>query len=682
MLDKLLLPLVDRPAPRARRSPKPKADSGIGAFWMANEPSISMFRRSPQQMAKDAQGVAVSNRWIRAAERVISHAFGTVPWHLETDDGETVGDDSDPILRAIRDLLEKPYTPLPDDPRNATPRTRSGLWGLTSRHEGVCGSAFWLLDQRNALAGIPLQILYVNPARMTPVGENRLMGWILDADQRGNGYPLGADDVLHFTLEEADQGWFPPGLVETAMSSVNITRYGDRHAAGQLASGGKLPGVFSPKSDVGVMPPDVFATLERQVRSSAEDPDAARRSFVLRGPIDFTPTAATPEQLDLVAVQNMARDDVLELWGVPLSQLGGAPPAGLNSGSTKSYDEAALWQKAVSPRLRRFAEVLQFQFLDPLSAKIGKHIELVIEEPTFDDDAPKYELATKAQNLPLTNNERRALIGLDPFTDEALGNAIVMPMQIVEYGTSVSSRPADDIPLAGVTGDEIGAKATLRSVADRLLPRLRKDLGSFLDEQRKAIAAAVRDKAGHLASRKGRDDASWWKGAEWDARLKKLLAPYANEIANLTAKKAQTSLGKAEFSDLTGNAVLQRLLARLGTRISGINETTRQQVAEAIKAGVEAGDGAAALGDRIEALTDFDEYRAELIARTESARVLNEAQLESFREFGVNRVRAIDGDEDPECAARDGQEFDLDDALDIADHPNGTLDWVPVVGAA
>lgn len=127
--------------------------------------------------------------------------------------------------------------------------------------------------------------------------------------------------------------------------------------------------------------------------------------------------------------------------------------------------------------------------------------------------------------------------------------------------------------------------------------------------------------------------------------------------------------------------ILQELMKSMGARIKGINETTRQAVADAIREGVDAGDGAADLGDRVEAAAQFDEYRAELIARTESARVLNEAQIESYREFDVTRVVAIDGDDDPECAARDGQEFDIEDALAIEDHPNGTLDWAPVVGA-
>lgn len=125
--------------------------------------------------------------------------------------------------------------------------------------------------------------------------------------------------------------------------------------------------------------------------------------------------------------------------------------------------------------------------------------------------------------------------------------------------------------------------------------------------------------------------------------------------------------------------MLELVKKNLRVRVKGINETTRDKIAAAIRDGIEAGDGAAELGDRVEAAAAFDEYRAELIARTESARVLNESQIESYREFDVTKVVAIDGDDDEECAARDGQEFDLDEALSIQDHPNGTLDWSPVV---
>jgi hypothetical protein len=56
----------------------------------------------------------------------------------------------------------------------------------------------------------------------------------------------------------------------------------------------------------------------------------------------------------------------------------------------------------------------------------------------------------------------------------------------------------------------------------------------------------------------------------------------------------------------------------------------------------------------------------------------NEAALRGYGEFDVKQVTAIDGDEDDECASRDGQTYHLDEALAISDHPNGTLDWAPV----
>jgi hypothetical protein len=94
--------------------------------------------------------------------------------------------------------------------------------------------------------------------------------------------------------------------------------------------------VYSPKAEAGILPPDIFAQLEKDLRAANEHPDATRRSIILRGPIDATPVAATPAELDLTSVMAMSRDDILALWGVPLSQLGAAVPAGLNSGSTKS----------------------------------------------------------------------------------------------------------------------------------------------------------------------------------------------------------------------------------------------------------------------------------------------------------------------------------------------------------
>lgn len=596
MLDRLASRVAARPA----ISLPAKAETGIGAFYMTHDPPLASLARTPQKMMREAQAIGVRNRWIRRAEKTISDRFGSVGWHLETRDGEVVTDDSPPALRAVRDLLEKPYTPKKGDPLTPTPRTRSGLWGITSRHKGLCGSSFWFLDEVDALNGFPLQLLYVNPARMTPAAEGgNLYGWVLDADDRGNGIPLRRDQVLHFTLDEPDDGYFPAGLVETAMADVNITAAADRHTAGTMASGGKLTGVYSPRGDT-VIPPDVFQTLERELRAQAELPDAMRRSIVLRGPVEFTPTSANAQELDLVAVQGMARDDVFIIWNMPLSQVGGTAPVGLNSEGNKDSDEAILWQNAVKPRLDRFREKVQFELLDRLP-ELG--LQLVIEEPEFDDDAPKYSMATQAANLPLRNVERRAILGLPPFGDEALDNAVVLPATMV----TVASAPPVDVPTATgkkppinkqqadavgalirsgfspagalealglppiehlgllpitvqtdpanaeVAADALSGKAStkalhakpvnVRPAVDNMIPKIQRDLEAFLKRQRSEVLSKIKSNADHIARKPG-DASSWWDDEKWDRELMDVLRPYAAGIAEITVEQTDKVLGE------------------------------------------------------------------------------------------------------------------------------------------
>jgi hypothetical protein len=121
-------------------------------------------------------------------------------------------------------------------------------------------------------------------------------------------------------------------------------------------------------------------------------------------------------------------------------------------------------------------------------------------------------------------------------------------------------------------------------------------------------------------------------------------------------------------------------------RITGINEHTLDAVKASLAEGTRHGysldqmiEGVPDEGyNGIKALPEFDDARAETVARTETMLSYNRAALDAYGEFGVSEVLAYDGDEDPECAARDGQTFTIEEAMAIEDHPNGTLDWAPV----
>jgi len=84
----------------------------------------------------------------------------------------------------------------------------------------------------------------------------------------------------------------------------------------------------------------------------------------------------------------------------------------------------------------------------------------------------------------------------------------------------------------------------------------------------------------------------------------------------------------------------------------------------------------------IAGLPQFDKARAELVARTETMLGYNSSNLMGYGEMGVSMVEAVDGDFDPECADRNGQVFSIEDAQAVDEHPNGTLDWIPLTDKA
>lgn len=679
------------------REPAPQKAStggtGAGVLAFANDVPLWSASRNHNRLMRQAQELYHSDLIIRACENKVAGRAASLPWHLEDENDDEVGDDSPPEQKAIRDWLERPQMGLPDRKQMG----RRDLWKLTHRHNGLCGTAFWYLDQRTFTAGVPLATLYINPARMYPVQDKNgtLLGWKLDADDEGNGgLPLGLEEVLQFVYDPPDYGHFGIGLVEAAGMVASLSRSVDRHTASVLGAGGRMAGLISPKPGT-VVSQDQWAAAVRDWRNIAGDNESAKRLHILQAPVDFTRTAATMQELAIEAVSRMAREDKLALWGVPESQLPLPTPVGLNGGATKGYDEAILMQGAVHDRVTPFWEVIQYQVLDRIAERGGPKLELHIEEPTFDDESPKYAIAAQARELPLTNNQRLALIGHDPLPDydlsgNPLGTAIYLPATLTVVGAGPDANGKLEPPPAvtpfppAVPPLLFPAKAKtlahLRAGLEmRYTPAVRKSVERALSQQARAIAERVRAKGAHIAA-KPTDSTVWWNQPEEEARLRRAIQPHAlSLVEDVTANVGQI-IDRPKKADTFAETVQKFVSDRGGERIVGILETTREAINRLIFEGFAAGLGPAEVADSILGSATFDEARAEMIARTEMALAYNEASLRSFEELGVTEVEAIDGDQDEECAARNGQIYTLADSYGITDHPNGTLDWAPVIG--
>lgn len=664
---------------------------------------LGLADRTPQARMRRAQAAYHSNPWVGSAESTVTRRVAGLPWHLEDDQDEEYEEPYPPAVQLAWDLLERPQKALPPELRDPGLLTRRSLLSITSRHLGLCGMAYWFLDGTSG-AGIPSSILYVNPARVwaATTETGRITGWVIDpADDYGNGgTPVGLGELLPFYLDPPDWGPYGSGLYERAVQKALITNLADQHAAYVLGTGGRLAGIVSPKE--GVIPDEQYAALVREFRNVNEAPDAAKRTTILRGPIDFTRTGADPTQLSLIDISTMNRDEIFTIWGIPPSQAGvPGQKVGLNSGQVREYDEAIFMQGAVHDRVVSIRETIQFGLLDRWLAG-GVTIDLEIEEPEFDDKAPQYEIAAKARELPLTNSERRELVGLPPFGD-ARDEEVWLPATLTPaYGSTMTPpeppkvsvvpppqlgpgemapEPMPDMMMEGKAAAPREFLGLRRSVDTRWVPAMRRTVTDVLRAQRQEVAAKLRAVSPAEWTRQRKNRQHWFDADKEARRLRKVLAPTAAALAETVVARTQELLSPRK-ADPFSDAVTSSVTSSVGSRVVGITQTTQDAIAEAIAAGYEDGLSPAEIADLIESLPAFDEARAELVARTETMLAYNEAALRSYGEFGVRMVQAIDGDTDAECAARNGNVYTLDDAQGITDHPNGTLDWAPVLEAA
>jgi hypothetical protein len=648
-------------------------------------------------MMRAAQVAYHRNPWIGSAESVVTRRVAGLPWHLEDDNDEEYEEPYPAGVKLAYDLLERPQKAVIDALRSGVGSdgvgynpgliTRRALISLTSRHIGLCGMAYWYLDKMDT-NGIPASILYVNPARVwaAETKAGNVIGWVIDAqdDYGHGGMPFRLDELLPFYLDPPDNGAYGTGLYERALLKAQITDLADQHAAYVLGTGGRLAGIVSPKE--GTIPDEQFQVLVREFRNVNEAPDAAKRTTILRGPIDFTQTAASPDDLDLIELSKMNRDDIFAIWGVPPSQAGVPSAGGLNSGETRKYDEAVLMQGAVHDRVVSIEETIQFGLLDRWQ-DVGLTIDLEIEEPEFDDRSPMFELAKSAIDQPLTVAERREIIGLPPFGEAVIGasggaldSEVWLPaLSTLAYSTSTPNIAPIVAPIpvkAAAPREFLGLR---RAVDTRWVPKMRTAVQSVLAQQRSEIAARVRSASAADLVRHRKDAHYWLTPGKEAERLSKVLAPILGTLAETVGKRTDELLAKQAKA---GPFSIPSLLRRVGERIVGITDTTNDAVRLAIAQGIDDGLSPSQIGDLIENLPAFNEARAELVARTETMFAYNTAAIESYGSYGVTEVEALDGDEDAECADRNGQVYSIEEAASIEDHPNGTLAWSPIVGKA
>lgn len=280
-------------------------------------------------------------------------------------------------------------------------------------------------------------------------------------------------------------------------------------------------------------------------------------------------------ELRLLELRQWERDVISETWGIPPELLGRTQ----NGNRATTENAKRIYSETVQvPRLEAMRLDLQLKLL-PLFDPSG---QLLVEyvSPVPEDHDRRIE-AMKAHPTAFTENEWRSLAGM-PQT--SWGDVRLVPMNQIETAIPTNKR---------------GKSAAVGTVQ-------KQDAVILLQEEIDAIVSKV----------------------DSQELVDKMSPGYQARFTGV-AKEAFDAFPSAIGDFALINPLIETHMSQFGARwIDDIDPTTRALLAKDIAAGVEAGEGIAALSRRVRNQMGYiaDGYRSTLIARTEVVRSSNFAR--------------------------------------------------------
>lgn len=680
---------------------------GGGASWTGGGGLLSRTRFDYRREVGDFLDASVVMAPVAWLQRALPEAQLVIRKRAKAGE-EPVPVDAHPML----DLIQRPNEAYGD----------IALWWATVLSLCTDGNAYWMLSRN--LAGRPAEMWYVPHWQLEPKWPAD--GSVFISHYRytpGGAAPIDVDpdDVIHFRMginpRNTRKGISP---IDSTIREIFMDLESSNFVSSLLKNMG-VPGVvISPKNGATPAPDDVAATkawFQEQFGG-----DNRGRPLVMGAPTEVSPYGFNPQQMNMGEARDIAEERVCAGLGVPAAIVGfGAGLQSTKVGATMEELRKLAWHTGVLPIARAIADELQrallWQFGSDAGLTVGWDTSNVpaLQE---DEDAKSTRWNERLKSGGITVFEWRQALGIDAddshrFYLRPIG-AMEVPEGAIMTAPAILPPPAkgakhgadDGHTHARVTGraTEAGYKRGLAFVRqvqrqETVLvagfeKKLAKRFAAWGREARAVALPLLKD-----ATPKGRDgEAKADEGliaaileklgrAAWLAELTQDYGAHFLTVAEAMQDAAERIGLGTSLPDPVGRAIVASGGRRVG--LLDVDAQARTAIFEALAEGRAQGDGVQALADRIGHLVEGGpwneaEYRARLIARTETKYAQNLSTVERAKMAGVNRFVVFDGRlgegrSDPDHIARDGSIVTAAeaDAMAAAEHPNGTLSFAP-----
>ena len=605
------------------------------------------------------------------------------------------------------ELLELLYRVNPE-------MTKYNFLQLSCVYRDLLGASPWILSKTNPSDKYPSNLFIARPEffKVERDDSGQVVGYVYEIGSYKRTFTK--EEVIflkNYNPKNPDKGI---GVIEAVRQTAENDDYMLQSNSNLLKNDARPSGFLELEGNA---EKGTISRLKKEFKKNYQGYENSYHVQILEGGMKFKPATIPPKDLDFIESRKMNRDEILSIFGVPKPILGVFEDVNRASAVAAEY----VFNKwTLEPLATELMEQIN-EFLVPM---FGTDLWLDFEPLAKADEELDLKRKTEGWNKWLTTNEIRLMDGLQAVSG---GDYIYMPLSSMPL---IGGEKKEVIKIKAVRLDRVNLKKQ-EYVKKRVLNRnlkinrlaekvTKKIMGNLIGN--KQVILRIVTKNNRLTDEqkdkfyKDRMASEEKLEGVWKSKMSAFFTEQKQRFVDSVAKSEQgvvdfKSMTKTEEITATIQIITPLMYETVMTGVRGasalidqdmimdmdfikswldrvseeigtcITETTIAEFEKTMKEGVSAGESLTELKTRVEKVFNFAvEYRAELIARTETSRGVAEAHRQTYEHYGFTDVEwLLSPDACSICEDRAAQDWTIKDvAGKIPVHPNCKCDFTPL----
>lgn len=537
-------------------------------------------------------------------------------------------------------------------------------------HLQLTGNAYILLSGVKDSMSKPTALYVLNPANMSPI-KAPLPEFLKGYKYEVSGYNTiyQTHEIIHIKIPDPNDPYEGLGVVQAITDWIDTENFATEVNRQYFVNGAKLSGLLKMQQ---TLTPEQLEYLRLSFERVYKGAANAYKVGILPSGTDYQELGNTPKDMDFANLSNVSRDKILAGFRVPKTILGAAE--GETNRATAETANYVFSERTIKPLLNMIVNSLN----EKLAPRFGDDIVLGFEDPTPQNREIQISEMSTALSFMSTNEARERYYGLPPVEN---GNTVMTDFSKVPLGEPIEAKKQIRPVLVAKTKNPHAKIAeTKRKISQKISEKLsedfksltkefgevkKKDITSLSDDefevvhkrllsrvtpQEKAMAEAVRkyndkqkeevlknlpDAVKSLEVAKNKALGDLFNPKEWITILTNAVTPIALQVFRQEGAEAASLIGQELPDPVTPERrrALERSMELMSERY---NKTTLDTLKTRLEQGMREGLGLEELKERVQDVYEFsNEVRAEMVARTETFRVANDATKQVWKDSGV-----------------------------------------------